>query len=143
MSRVNGIAEFLNNVAKLKKTEEKVTALKFNDSIQLRIVLQGMFDPSVKWLLPEGDPPYVPNKLVDQEHVLIKDVEKLRYYIEGFYPSLKQAKRETMFVELLERVAPADAVLLCQMKDKKRIPGITIDHVKAAFPDLIVEAEKV
>jgi hypothetical protein len=135
-----GLCEFLAKVAKLKKTQEKIDAIKANDSIQLRIILQGAFDPNVVCLLPEGEPPYKPNDLVDQEHVLIRECEKLRYYIKGFYDNLPQAKRESMFVELLERVAPEDAKLLCAIKDKK-LPfnGITINHVKEGLPGLIVE----
>jgi hypothetical protein len=135
-----GLYEFLFKVSKLKKTQEKVDAIKFNDSLPLRIILQGAFDPSVEWELPEGEPPYKPNDLVDQEHVLIKDIEKLRYFIKGFYPTLNQAKRESMFVELLERVAPDDAKLLIAIKDKKMpFPGITIQHVKEGLPGLIPE----
>lgn len=135
-----GLCEFLSKVGKLKRTQEKVDALKANDSLPLRIILQGAFDPKVEWLLPEGEPPYKPNDLVDQEHVLIRECEKLRYYIKGFYDNLSQAKREMMFVELLERVAPEDAKLLCAIKEKK-LPfnGITVQHVKEALPGLIVE----
>lgn len=135
-----GLYEFLFKVSKLKKTQEKVDAIKFNDSLPLRIILQGAFDPSVEWALPEGEPPYKPNDLVDQEHVLIKDIEKLRYFIKGFYDNLNQTKREQMFVELLERVAPDDAKLLIAIKDKKMpFPGITIQHVKEGLPGLIAE----
>ena len=135
-----GLYEFLFKVSKLKKTQEKVDAIKFNDSLPLRIILQGAFDPSVEWALPEGEPPYRPNDLVDQEHVLIKDIEKLRYFIKGFYDNLNQTKREQMFVELLERVAPDDAKLLVAIKDKKMpFPGITIQHVKEGLPGLIAE----
>jgi hypothetical protein len=135
-----GLYEFLLKVSKLKKTQEKIDALKANDSLPLRVILQGAFDPNVEWLLPEGVPPYKPNDLVDQEHILIKDIEKLRYYIKGFYDNLNQTKRETMFVELLERVAPDDAKLLCAIKDKK-LPflGITIQHVKEGLPGLIAD----
>lgn len=135
-----GLYEFLFKVSKLKKTQEKIDAIKFNDSLPLRIILQGAFDPSVEWLLPEGEPPYRPNDLVDQEHVLIRDIEKLRYFIKGFHDNLNQTKREQMFVELLERVAPDDAKLLVAIKDKKMpFPGITIQHVKEALPGLIQE----
>ena len=135
-----GLYEFLFKVSKLKKTQEKIDAIKFNDSLPLRIILQGAFDPSVEWVLPEGEPPYKPNDLVDQEHVLIKDIEKLRYFIKGFYDNLNQTKREQMFVELLERVAPDDAKLLVAIKDKKMpFPGITIQHVKEGLPGLIAE----
>lgn len=135
-----GLYEFLFKVSKLKKTQEKVDALKANDSLPLRIILQGAFDPKVEWMLPEGEPPYKPNELVDQEHILIREIEKLRYYIKGFYDNLNQAKRESMFVELLERVAPEDAKLLCAIKDKKMpFPGITLQHVKEGLPGLIAD----
>lgn len=134
---VIGVGEFLEKVGKLKRTQEKVDALKANDSLVLRIVLQGGYDPNVKWALPEGVPPYKPNELVDQEHVLIREAEKIRYFIQGFHDNLPQLKRETMFVEFLERLAPKDAELICTIKDKKPIKGITLQHVTEAFPGMI------
>lgn len=132
-----GLAEFLEKVGKLKRTQEKIDAIAANDSLPLRIILQACYDPNVVWALPEGTPPYKPNELVDQEHVLIKECEKLRYYIKGFHDELPQMKRETMFVQLLENVAPKDAELLCQIKDKKPIKGITLEHVTNGLPGLI------
>lgn len=134
---VIGVAEFLEKVGKLKRTQEKVDALKANDSLVLRIVLQAGYDPNVQWALPEGTPPYKPNELVDQEHILIKDCEKLRYFIKGFHDNLPPLKRETMFVEFLERLAPKDAEMICLFKDKKPMKGITLQHVTEALPGLI------
>lgn len=134
---VIGVAEFLEKVGKLKRTQEKIDALRANDSLVLRIILQAGYDPSVKWALPEGTPPYKPNELVDQENVLIRDCEKLRYFISGFHDNLPPLKRETMFVEYLERVAPKDAEMLCLFKDKKPMKGITLQHVTEALPGLI------
>lgn len=135
-----GVAEFLEKVSKLKKKEEKIAALKANDSFVLRTIMQGAFDPRIKWSLPEGEPPYKPNDLVDQENVLIHDARKLIHFVEGGNPGLKQLKREAMFIEMLETVAPADAKMLCAMKEKK-LPwkGITPDIVKEAFPGLLPE----
>ena len=138
-----GLAEFLDKVSKLKKKEEKIEALRMNDSFQIRTILQGAFDPRVKWLLPEGIPPYTPNQLKDQENVLIHDCRKLIYFVEGGAPNLKPIRRETMFIELLESVAPQDAQLLCAIKDKKfPYKGITVDLVREAFPDLLPTKEK-
>ena len=106
------VSEFLEKVGKLKRTQEKVDALKANDSYVLRVILQGAFDPTVKWVLPEGEPPYKPNDLTDQEHVLINEARKILYFVEGFYDNLTTNKREQMFIELLERVDPKDAKLL-------------------------------
>lgn len=131
------MAEFLERVGKYKRTQEKVDALKANDTLALRIILQATYDPSVKFLLPEGAPPYKPNELVDQENIFHKEATYLRYFIQGFHPELAQNKREMMFVQFLERLAPADAEMLCNAKDKKPLKGITIGHVKDALPGLI------
>jgi uncharacterized protein DUF6433 len=135
-----GVGEFLEQVSKTRKKQDKVAALKHNDSYVLRTVLQGAFDPRIKWVLPEGEPPYTPNSLVDQENVFIHDCRKLKYFIEGGAPNLTPVKRERMFIELLEAVDPRDAKLICSMKDKKLPwPGITAELVKEAFPGLLPE----
>lgn len=129
--------EVLEKIGKLRRTKEKVDALRANDSYIIRVILQGVFDESVKWLLPEGVPPYTPNDLVDLEGILINEARKILYFVEGFH-DLPAAKREQMFIELLEQVDPKDAILLCAVKEKK-LPfrGITIQHVKEAFPGMI------
>ena len=87
--------------------------------------------------MPEGEPPYKPNDLVDQENVLIRDARKLVHFVEGGNPGLKQIKREALFIEMLETVTPADAKLLVALKDKKLpFKGITADIVKEAFPEI-------
>lgn len=135
---VNSLYEILHRISKMKKTQEKIDALRQNDTLAIRIILQGAFDPNVEWLLPSGEPPYKPNDLVDQQHVLLKEAEKLKYYIKGFHDTLNQSKREMMFVELLERVDPNDAKLLLAIKEKKMpFNGITLHHVTEGLPGLI------
>lgn len=130
------VAEFLEKVGKLKRTQEKVDALRANDSYVLRVVLQAIYDPNVKFALPEGEPPYKPNELVDQEHVLIHDARYITYFIEGL-SDIAPLKRETMFIEFLERLDPRDAKLVLQMKEKKPVKGITVQHVVEALPNII------
>ena len=133
-----GIAEFFDNLSKIKKREDRLNVLRQNDHFAIKTILQGAFDSRIKWLLPPGDPPYKVNDLVDQENVLIKDCRKLMYFVEGGSPNLKQTKREAMFIEMLETVTPADAKLLCAIKDKKfPYKNITEDLVREAFPGLI------
>lgn len=136
------VAEFLEKVANLKRTQDKVDALRANDSYVMRVVMQAAFDPNVKFLLPEGVPPFKVNDLVDQEGVFINEARKMVYFIEGFHPNLAQTKRETMFIELLESVCPKDAELLCALKEKRlHVKGITIKHVIEAYPGLIANEE--
>lgn len=138
---VIGIAEILNKISRMKKTQEKVDALRQNDSLALRIMLQAAYDPNVKFALPPGVPPYKPNDLNDQEHIFKKEADKVKYFIEGFYPNLKSTKREIMFIEFLERIAPEDAAMLCAAKDKTPIRGISMKHINEALPGLIPNVE--
>jgi len=138
-----GLAEFLEKVGKLKRTQEKIDAIAANDSLPLRIILQACYDPNVVWHLPEGAPPYKVNDLQDQEGVLVREAQKLTYFIKGFHENLAQVKRESMFVQLLENVSPKDAELLCLIKDKKPIKGITLEHVTKGLPGLIPDEQAV
>ena len=134
---VVGMAEFLEKVGKQKRTQDKIDMLKANDTFALRVILQAAYDPKVKFLLPPGDPPFKPNELVDQHHIMHKDARMIQYFVEGFHPDLAQAKREAMFIEFLERLDPKDAQLLLLAKAKKPIKGITLQHVTEALPGLI------
>lgn len=138
MAMVISISEFLKNVGRLKTIKEKVEAIKANDSYPLRVVLQAAYDPSVEFDLPEGDVPYTPNtKVVDQQHVLIRDARMIQYFVKGLFPNLSKHKREMMFIEFLERLDPADAELIVRIKNKLPIRGITKEQVMEALPGLI------
>ena len=55
-------SEIFEKVGKLKTKKEKVTYLQNNNTDALRMVVKSSFDPNIKWLLPEGSVPYVPNE---------------------------------------------------------------------------------
>lgn len=139
---VVGVAEFLEKVSKLKSKKERIEALKYNDSYPLRTVLQAAFDKRIKFLLPDTDPPYKENDLVDQQHVFLRDCRKLVYFCEGPYSNIPKAKRENMFIEMLETVDKQDAKMLLQIKNK-RLPWKQIDEniCREAFPNLLHEQE--
>ena len=111
-----------------------------NDSPALRAILKYAYDPKVKFILPEGAPPYKQNQLPDLQSVLYSELRKLYLFVEGGNPNLKQTRREYLFIQLLENLDKEDAELIVAVKDKK-IPykGITAKLVKEAFPGLIVE----
>ena len=140
---MKSVYEFFDAVSKLKKKEEKVNALRNNDTFPIRTVLQAVYDQRIKFILPDGIPPYKPNELVDQENVFVKECRKLVYFIEGPYPGLNSNKREMMFIELLESVDKKDAQLLVSIKDKVLpFKGITEDIVREAFPNLLPQESK-
>ncbi|MFZ9891784.1 MAG: DUF6433 family protein [Ilumatobacteraceae bacterium] len=60
---------------------KKVEWLRQNDSTTLRLMLKHAFDASIAYNLPEGDPPFTPNKnQIDQtETTLFAETRKLGY----------------------------------------------------------------
>jgi hypothetical protein len=133
-----GMAEWLAKVGNLKRTQEKIAALRENDSLILRAVLQVAYDPDVKFALPEGAPPYTPSRQLDDQSVFIKNgVQQFRYFLPNFYPGMNQGKREQLFIQFLEAIDPKDAELVCHIKEKNPIKGFTLACVTEAFPDLI------
>lgn len=139
-----GVAEILEQVSKLKKKDERIEALrKHGDNRAMLQILQYAYDPRIKWLLPEGTPPFKKNEYLDQESNLYSEVRRLYLFIEGGNPNLTTTKREMLFIGLLEMITPADAVLLCAAKDKK-LPykNITPEIVNEAFPGLLELEQK-
>ena len=133
-----GVAEILEKISGMTSRSDRIRMLQENNSVALQTVLRGAFDPSIKWLLPEGEPPYKPNDLVDQEHIFYHECRKMYLFVEGGNPGLKQLRREALFVQLLETVDAKDAKLLLAIKDKHLpYPGVTPDIIKEAFPGLL------
>ena len=136
---VNGIAEILEECSKIDKRYGRLTFLQQNSSQALKAVLGFCFDPKIKWLLPEGDPPYEPNKKsTDSQNVLLADHRKLHIFVESVeYKDLRDIKREQLFIQFLEELDPDDARLMLSIKNKKMpYKGITSALVKDAFPNL-------
>tara|TARA_Y100000004_G_C8916910_1_gene413534 strand:- start:638 stop:1063 length:426 start_codon:yes stop_codon:yes gene_type:complete len=136
---VNGIAEILEECSKIDKRYGRLTFLQQNSSQALKAVLGFCFDPKIKWLLPEGDPPYEPNKKsTDSQNVLLADHRKLHIFVESAeYKDLRAIKREQLFIQFLEELDPDDARLMLSIKNKKMpYKGITAALVKDAFPNL-------
>lgn len=131
-----GIAQVLEMTSQQKTKQDKIKFLQDNFSSTLADILILGLHPSVKWLLPEGAPPYTPNDLADQEFMMFRQVKKLYMFIDGGGNHIKQAQREKLFIDALQSLAPRDAELLLAIKDKTLPYGITYDLVREALPQL-------
>lgn len=135
-----GIAEILELASKKETKAEKIEVLRKYDSVTLRTCLQGAFDPNIEWDLPEGDPPYKPCDFLDQQGRLYQETRRLWIFLKGRRPDIKPAKKEHLFIGLLESLDKDDAKLLLAVKDKKlNYKGITYKLVQEAFPGLLPE----
>jgi hypothetical protein len=131
------IGKILQRCMEFEKKEDKISALRANQSPAMLQILKYTFDPNINFLLPKGDPPYNPLEF-DEPGRLYVEARKLYLFIEGGHPTLNQLKRESLFIALLENINPEDANLILAMKDKKSpLKGLTKNLVSTAFPGLI------
>ena len=133
--------EILEWCSKGKTKAEKIVRLQKNSGAQLKQILGYTLDPNVKWLLPEGEPPYKPvADSAEIEGQRQAELRRLYLFIDGSTEAqinLKPMRREQLFIELLESIHPNDAKLLCSMKEKKLpFKSITKNLVSEAFPNL-------
>lgn len=135
------ISEVLDEVGKAKTKKEKIAVLRANWSKPLSIIIRGGMDRKIKWLLPEGVPPFNPDKCPDGLGIntIANQIRKFYLFCEAGLPrckNLTQAKREMAFIEMLESIPEREAAVLIAMKDK-RLPNITRPLIDEAFPNLV------
>ena len=138
------ILETLEMVGKAKTREEKRQVLKDRDNFATRALLQLNYHPDVKWHLPPGNPPYTPGQVADSTpNSLHFEVKKLDYYVDPSPHDLPMLRRESMFVQLLERLDPNDAKLILAVKDRKlSYRGLSYKLVKDTWSDLLPDIEE-
>lgn len=101
-------------------------------------VLQWIFDKNIVSRLPEGKTPYTPNPAPAEdltESSLRFEFKKFKYFVND---ELKDLKRESMWIELLESIPPSEAEMIDLVKDKKNpFKRITRELVDDAFPEVL------
>lgn len=103
-----------------------------------KAAIQLVFVDGIQLDLPAGAPPYKKLDMPDNwgYNRLPRELKKMHYFIKGSSSKLTKAKKESMFIEMLESLSPQEAKLLIQIKDKKlEYKGITKRYVKKAFPE--------
>ena len=137
------ISEVLTEAGKIVKRDERIKFLQLNKSPGLTDILRINYDESIVSALPEGAPNYRQDDAPKdyQYTVLNKAYTQFKYFFKGPVANgMKQIKRESLFLNLLETLHVEEAELLIAAKDKKmKYKGITKKLVKDAFPNLIVK----
>ena len=131
-------SEVLDKVHKAKTKAQKVDILRKNNNASLRMVLKSSFDPKIKWSMPSGDVPFIPNDApAGTDHTrLATEAKKLYHFIEGADNTTPKMKKENMFIQMLEGLHESEARLVIAAKDKRLhqvYKGLSKDVVKEAF----------
>jgi len=133
------MSEIAMKVNNAKDKPRKLKVLKDNDSVALRQVLKGAFDPKIEWALPTGDK--IPYKVNDAplgtDHTLLsREAKRLYLFIKGGDNTLSNTKRETLFIQILEGLSAEEAAFLVTVVNKKvnnEYKGFTANLVREAF----------
>lgn len=123
------LTEMLEEIAANKDAVQK-----YKDSTALKLFLSYAFLPENKFVLPEGEPPYKPDAapLGMCPTNLMQEIRRL--YIFTKAKDLYPARREQLFIQLLETVHPTEAKLLLATKDQNLIglyPGLDVEALKS------------
>ena len=133
------MSEIATKINNAKDKPRKLKVLTDNDSVPLRQVLKGAFDPNIEWLLPKGtDVPFNVNEApIGTEHTLLsQEAKRLYLFTKGGDNSLTQKKRETLFIQMLEGLSAEEAKFLITVVNKRvnnEYKGFTANLVKEAF----------
>lgn len=136
------IGEIFDEIKKAKSKKERIAILREWNGPHIKCLLRVNFDPNFQSALPEN-PPYTPSPkpvgLSDLQ--LWTEVKKMRLFTKDAkgnfgHPTLKQIKRESIFIQLLEMLDPNEAELLVACLEKRLKCGLTAKVVNEAYPDM-------
>ena len=139
------ISEVLKSAGDQKTKQDKIDYLRENGTIPLQTILKGSYDDAVVWNLPEGKPPYRKDDSPKGYEMvsLYKQSKKFKHFVKGGAgDNLPAARREAMFIGILESLHSDEAELVLNMKEKSlmgKYNGITSALVAEAFPSLLVK----
>jgi hypothetical protein len=124
----------------LKDLNEGGDIFKYIENNGLKAVLEYSFNPDLKFQLPEGAPPY-------KESVQPEGMSQTNFYttLRQWYVFTKgskdvtRARREYLFIQLLEGLSPTEAKLMLAIKDQqlqREYPNLTREWLKKTVPGL-------
>lgn len=104
----------------LDEVNKDTTALaKYRENAALRYIFQHAFIPEQKFELPPGNPPYKEDAAPIGMSPANLMMETKKLYVFTKAKELQKARREHLFIQLLENVHPSEAKLLLAVKDQK------------------------
>ena len=141
--------EIFTQVNNAKDKPKKVAVLRKHRNEGLESFLMVAFNPDIEWMLPEGDVPYMPNEAPEgTEHtMLLQEARTFHNFVKKLVhgttdqwvygnTNINDARREMMFIQLLEGLHAGEAELVLQAKNRtlnKKYKGLNANTVREAF----------
>lgn len=136
------ITEILDKIEKASTKQEKIALFKQFETNCMRGLMRINFDTTVSMNLPDTDPPYkkITDKPLGMDHSLL-EIEYRKFYVWlDKNVQLSQAKKEHLFIQLLENLHYTEAEVLLLVKNQNlrfRYPSITEDLIREIWPNLM------
>ena len=125
--------------AENKKTlaERKEYLRQFSDRRALRALLEISYNKDIEVLLPDTTPPYRESDAPEGMTYSRIDTEFRRFdtfLAKGRHPNMNQAKRESLFIGILESLHAEEAKIFAKaFQHKLRIKGMRAEHINEVF----------
>lgn len=138
------IYEVFNDFTTVKTKQDRLSILHKNDTWALRMVLQAVFHPNVKFdvKVPQYNKIDVPAGM-SYEH-MTSALSRAYLFQEGNPkrpPALTEKRREELLIQLLESLEPPEAEVFANMLRKDlKVPYLTQALVNEAFPGLLPQS---
>jgi len=137
------LSEYFTELEKIKTQEDKISYLRWaheqTKSTLIPDIMRINFDHRIKMNLPDGDPPYKrqADRPMGYEQTNLR-TELKRFYI-WMDPNIniKNIKKESLFIEMLEGLHISEAEILLAAKSRKLstlYKSITRELIDAAYP---------
>ena len=136
------ISELMKKIAKAKTRKQKKAILEeYKDNNVFKFVLQGTFDPSIKWNVPKKFPKYSPDDapIGLNPQTLFVVVPKCSIFVKGHAKSngLTEKRTKELLIQVLESMHEDESLIFIQMLKKKlKVKGLTEKLVLEVFPNL-------
>ena len=141
--------EIFTQVNNAKDKPKKIAVLRKHRNAGLENFLTVAFNPDIEWVLPAGDVPYMPNDAPEgTEHTMLhNEAQQLHHYVKRLVhgtndqwvfgnTQINDARREMMFIQMLEGLSAPEAELVLQAKNRtlnKKYKGLNANTVREAF----------
>jgi hypothetical protein len=135
------VFEIFEDFTKLTNKKDKVLFLQEQGNLvpAVKDVIRGCFDERLSFVLPEGSPPYTPNRPESVPSSLKMLHRQFGNFVVGARAGqLSKMQIENQFIQMLESIHAEDALIVLDMVAKKSpVKGLTKKLVLEAFPKLL------
>lgn len=139
MARYPLMADIFKEIKSKKKNADKIELIQWwsNQYPMFTELMAYVVNPNIKWLLPEGAPPFKKGETIDAEPYFWVEIRRFYTFVDcQAARGIRQVQRENQFASMLSTFHPRDAELFIAIKDRK-ITYITEKLVKEALPGLL------